>query len=141
MDGNFIEILVAIPVIWCATTVLVGWLTGWARLARAYPHQPQREGQRFRFQTIHMAHKGGYGSCVAFGATPFGLHLSILALFRPGHPPIFVPWSDVAARRKDGARVVLEFTREPSIPVIMPPSLAAKIAAASRGAFRYPVNP
>lgn len=136
MNGNFIEFLVALPVIWCATTLLVGWLTGWARLARAYPHQAQRDGQRFRFQTIHMANKGGYGSCVTIGATPLGLHLSILGLFRPGHPRIFVPWSDVAMRRKDGARVVLDFTRKPSIPVIMDSSMAAQMAAASGGAIQ-----
>ncbi len=29
------------------------------------------------------------------GATPQGLYLSVVALFRPGHPPLLIDWSAV----------------------------------------------
>jgi hypothetical protein len=30
------------------------------------------------------------------GANQRGLHMSVLFPFRPGHPPLFVPWEDVS---------------------------------------------
>jgi len=31
------------------------------------------------------------------GAGPWGLHLSVLFPFRPGHPPLLIPWQDISA--------------------------------------------
>jgi hypothetical protein len=44
-----------------------------------------------------------YRSCVTLGANARGLYLAVRPLFRIGHPPLFIPWSDVQVSRFDSA--------------------------------------
>jgi hypothetical protein len=87
--------------IWYGTMVLVSRMGGWSRLARAYDHPGPFDGFRKRFVTGVMT--GGpffgfpcnYGNCLTVGADSHGLYLAVFVIFRPGHPPLFVPWSDI----------------------------------------------
>jgi hypothetical protein len=61
-----------------------------------------------------------YGSCLTVGATPRGLYLAALFIFRIGHPPLFMPWTDISIGEQRGwwfNYVVLRFRRAPSIPL------------------------
>jgi hypothetical protein len=43
-----------------------------------------------------------YKGCLIIHVSPAGLHLAAWFAFRPGHPPLFIPWSAIhprAARR------------------------------------------
>jgi hypothetical protein len=42
-----------------------------------------------------------YRSCMTLGANARGLYLAVLPLFRIGHPPLFIPWTDVSVARHD----------------------------------------
>ena len=76
-----------------------------------------------------------YGSCLNVGADPAGVKISVLFPFRPGHPPLLIPWSEisVASRRKFLfiRRVKLLLGREEQIPFVISGGLADRIQAAA----------
>ena len=43
-----------------------------------------------------------YSSCLTLGANEHGLYMATFFLFRLGHSPLFVPWSDVGATERKG---------------------------------------
>ena len=61
-----------------------------------------------------------YGNCLTVGAGYQGLYLSVLFLFRSGHPPLLIPWSDISVRTEKGrwfSWTEFRFSRAPSIPL------------------------
>jgi hypothetical protein len=137
VSDSGIEIVLAFLAIWVVTIVGISWLSGWKSLARVYPENAlPAGGETFRFQTCRMRYGARYGSCVTFGADTRGLHLSVLFLFRFGHPPLFIPWSEVSASGGPGPGVTLKFLRVPDVPLTVGRQLAEDIAAASGGNFR-----
>jgi len=138
MTSSAIEFFIAFPVIWVVVVFAIGKFGGWTRLAGQYPSKPQVGGRCFRFQSGRMRFRTGYGSCLAVGSDPFGLHLSILFLFRPGHPPLFLPWSEITIHQGSRRGVALRFSRVPDVPIILSKRLAVQLAEASSGIFSYP---
>jgi len=138
VGSSAIEFLVAFPVIWVAVVLVISRLGGWASLSREYPPRAQVGGRRFRFQSGRMRFRTGYGSCLTVGSDPTGLHVSIVFLFRPGHRRLFLPWSDVSFHEGSRRGVSLRFSRVPHVPLILSKRLAAGLAEASSGVFRYP---
>jgi hypothetical protein len=52
------------------------------------------------------------------GARPWGLYLSVLFPFRPGHPPLLIPWQDISAtetKRGFGSGYEMRFRRVPGV--------------------------
>ncbi len=81
----------------------------------------------------------GYNGSLTAGANQFGLHLSVWPIFRIGHPPLFLPWSDVTVafeKRRWITVVLLRFSRSPTTSVRMTLGLAERLAAESGGSFR-----
>src|SRR5262245_55938881 len=97
-------VLVLFPILWVGLLNLLARMSGWSRLATTYRYRGRFEGFRKRFVSGHLV--GGaffglpcnYGSCLTLGSNAQGLYLAVLAPFRPGHPPLFIPWRDVTAR-------------------------------------------
>lgn len=73
----------------------VAWIGGWRNLAEAYPGKPQLEGGTWRFSSLEFGYWARYGNCVTLGGDREGLHLSMIWVFKAGHAPIFVPWSEI----------------------------------------------
>jgi hypothetical protein len=48
-----------------------------------------------------------YNSVLHVGVQPEGLHLSVMALFRVGHPPLLIPWDEITDVRR---RTMLWYT-------------------------------
>ena len=76
-----------------------------------------------------------YGSCLNVGADGTGLKLSVAFLFRAGHPPLFIPWTEVSvANRREFLfirRVRLALGREEQIRFSIGGSLADRLQAAA----------
>ncbi len=86
--------MVFFPVVWTASLGLVSAMTGWRRLAAVFPGgDPPLDGTRWRFRTAGFRNMSHYSGCLTFTATLEGLHLVPFILFRPFHPPLFIPWS------------------------------------------------
>ena len=87
-------------VLWILVNFIVSRLTGWARMATHYRNVGGFTGKIWRFQTITTRRGMGYKGSTNVGADSRGLYLSLFFLFRFGHPPLFVPWSDITITEK-----------------------------------------
>jgi hypothetical protein len=118
--------------------LLASRLTGWRALAEHYPLSSPFTGKPHRFQTAWMRWSSHYGNALTAGANAQGLYLSVLFLLRIGHPPLFIPWSDITSTEISGGfsrRVELRFRRLPNVPVIITRDLADNLAKESNGVF------
>jgi len=73
---------------------LLALLGGWRRVARTFRAQHHPTGIRLRRQSANFG-LVNYGGCLTIHVGPQGLHFAILWPFRPGHPPLFIPWHAV----------------------------------------------
>lgn len=104
MDDLFTQpaILVPLAVIgfalwWCVVSFLIAHLSGWASLARVYRAWAPFTGRTWRGQSGYLRWSS-YKSCLNVGCDERGLSLSVVFLFRVGHPPLFIPWEDVSLK-------------------------------------------
>jgi hypothetical protein len=125
---------------WVVLCHAIAALAGWRALARAYPARGLGGGgERIRFAAAQLRWLTGYNGCLTFEAGPMALRVSVWPLFRAGHPPFEVPWSEITARREPrhsrlvGARATLRFARTPGVPLRVTQRLAERLAAASGG--------
>ena len=103
---------------WIATILLFSWLIGWRELASRYRAIRPHSGERFRLVSARMRWGAVYHGSAYLSADSDGLYLTVMSLFRAGHPPLFIPWSDISSTRErrwwvDG--VGLRFTQAPGI--------------------------
>ncbi|VTU01525.1 Uncharacterized protein OS=Myxococcus stipitatus (strain DSM 14675 / JCM 12634 / Mx s8) GN=MYSTI_03331 PE=4 SV=1 [Gemmataceae bacterium] len=96
---------------WVVVCHIVSLGSGWWALSRAYrPAAPfagkWRRGRSFRLNSAN------YNGCATLGTNADGLYLGVFFPFRPGHPPLFIPWADVSAQVVKGwfGFTYLEFT-------------------------------
>jgi hypothetical protein len=73
-----------------------------------------------------------YGGCINVGVNQNGLYLSVVFLFRLGHPPLFIPWPDISKMKKRAffffKQVELRFAKCPRIPFVISQRLMDKIS-------------
>lgn len=79
--------------IWCVVVYLLATLSGWARLAQVYRADERPEGTRFGRQSGKIGWVT-YNNCLTIVVNRQGLHLTLFPLFRIGHPPLSIPWSE-----------------------------------------------
>jgi len=83
---------------WVSICSMLAVFSGWYSLASRFPAERAVEGERFRFASAAFGRPWfpvSYGNCLFFTVAPTGVRLSILFLFRPLSPPMFIPWSQV----------------------------------------------
>ena len=127
--------------VWIVTAFLVGQIGGWAELAQVYRTTEPFPGRKRTWQCAAMRWFMSYNNCLTVGADARGLYLSIFPLFRIGHPPLLIPWSELSAERQKrwfGEQIELRCARAEAIPLRINLKLAAFLAAASEGAWRVP---
>ena len=118
------------PLIWSFVCIAISSIGGWRKLAAAYRTSQPFGGKLQRFQTARMRAGARYKGCLNVGASPSGLFLSTYFPFRPGHPPLLVPWQDVTVRPyAEAAACELRFKAAPSIPLQLSSQLAAVLEA------------
>lgn len=78
---------------------LISFLTGWHTLAKRFRAQAEPYGETRvvgpLFSTIYLRYWTHYSSCVRLTAAEDALYLSVIFLFRPGHPPLRIPWDEI----------------------------------------------
>jgi len=125
--GGFILLFAGI---WIGVTVLISKTSGWLSLSKTYRSLKPFNGRRWSYQNAQLRSGGLYGKCLTIGVNSEGLYLSVLFLFRIGHPPLFIPWSDIYIVEKERMLLTIEFNfqRAPSVPLRISKRLAHRMA-------------
>jgi hypothetical protein len=127
---------------WCFVAFLMSRLSGWARLASAYPAaEVLTPNVRHAWQSALMNANTKYNASLVVVADPQAVHFSTLAIFRAGHSPFSVPWPALRAETRQllfVQRVALTFAKVPDVTMLIAPRLAQRLAAASGGRFSVP---
>jgi len=133
---------------WSVVLSLIARLSGWSLLAEYYEAADAYDGPRRRFQSISMERlkfvPSNYGGVVEFGADARGLHISLFILFRPFHPPLVIPWSDLKVETRQvlmWTQAVLIAARAPEVKIMVPGPTAQWIAMQSGGVFAFESEP
>jgi hypothetical protein len=125
---------------WASVLFLLSVLGGWRALAKRYPAGEGDDGVSFSWRTGRLGWVN-YSSCLNLRVGTAGLRIAVSAPFRPAHPPLFVPWQDVATepvRRLFFPAVKLRFRGVPGSSLELSERLASQLVGASREAFRLP---
>jgi hypothetical protein len=82
--------LLTFPLFWAGVCFLIS-RAGWHKLAAHFRTDATPEGQHFSMisGTVGFA---SYGSVLNVHIAPQGLFLSVMFLFRVGHPTVLIPW-------------------------------------------------
>lgn len=115
---------------WLAISYLTAFMSGWHKLGECFRCEREFTGERWVRQSAGMRWATRYSGILTIGANQEGLYLATQPFFRMGHPPLFVPWSEIAASDKKlwmmaGTQFVVG--RETQIPIWVYAKLAAKI--------------
>jgi hypothetical protein len=84
--------------LWCGICCLLSLIGGWNALSSKYRSDKAIDGQHFRFASMSMVSTPlpvNYNGCLFVTVGEEGVALSVLVLFRPLHPPLFIPWSAI----------------------------------------------
>lgn len=134
--------------VWWIVMSMIARISGWSLLAEHYEATDGYEGPKKFGQSALMERIKGmparYNGVLVFGADVRGLRLSVLFLFRPFHPALAIPWSDIETDSRKaflGERVEIRARRAPNVKIVISPSLAKRLAEASGGLFRAPLGP
>jgi hypothetical protein len=144
---HLVQVVLGLVLAWVAIAlgplmVLVGFWSGWRRLARLYPSHELGRGPSFRSGMLIMG-TTNYRGGARLTADSAYLRFSMSAILRPGHPPFSVPWSDVTLALDEwpwfpfkGKPVVrISLARHPGLRILVPPSTGEKIVAASEARY------
>jgi hypothetical protein len=118
-------------VLWICVCQLISTAGGWRLLSRDYRAAAPFDGKKLWFKSAGMRYWMNYNNCLAVGANTYGLYLAVLPIFRVGHPPLFMPWTEISTeagtRRLFGDFVKFKFAKQPDVPVIFSEKCAARI--------------
>ena len=79
---------------WCLVSLVISAAGGWRRLAGRFPARGEACDRRLYLRSGHVG-LSHYRGCLTIGTSAAGFRLSVLFPFRLGHPPLFIPWTQV----------------------------------------------
>ena len=84
--------------LWFAISAIIAFVGGWHTLARRYRGEPTTVVDRVTFASGQLGvMRAHYNNCLTVSIGPSGIGLKVLFPFRFFHPPLLVPWEDIAA--------------------------------------------
>ena len=78
---------------WCMINLVTGTFGNWGRLAKTYRAHARPEGKAFHLQNITTRLFIENVLCTMVVAAE-GLYIAVLPIYRMGHPPLLIPWSE-----------------------------------------------
>ena len=87
------------PVYFIALWCFILWIlsSAWRRLAAQYHHPQEFQGEFLRFRSA-IINLSNYNGILNLGMNRQGLYLVPMAIFRPFHKPLFIPWEEIVAQ-------------------------------------------
>jgi hypothetical protein len=131
--------------VWVLVSYVLGMLSGWVILSRRFRDVGRFYSYQWSFQTIRMRTLwGNYSNCVNFGADETGLYMAVFPIFRIGHTPLLIPWSEIQVLSGNTGLIFkkrkLLLGRQESIPLVVGLALAAKLKEAAGQAWPVETN-
>ena len=112
---------------------------GWRALAQRYRTDRPYQGAIWKYQFGFLG-AVRYNGALTVGSGMEGFYLAVFPLFRPFHPPLLIPWSEVAVGRRKQALwmqlVELRLGPEPVASLWVADALARQIASAPGACLR-----
>ena len=127
--------IVAFGLFWAAIVWLIAQLSGWSKLAGVYPSRIPFNESCWSLQSGRFRWSSNYSGILRVCADSQALHLSVFVLFRPGNPPLSIPWEDITAKPRPFG-IELRFYRAEGVPLLISRQLAGRLEQASDGRFR-----
>jgi hypothetical protein len=78
--------------LWLAASITLGWVSGWFRLAAAYPDRDEPAMLRLAGQSGTMGSWVGMHGILRVSVCPSGLRIGMLRLFGPMSRDFLMPW-------------------------------------------------
>jgi len=88
-------VAVGVVILWAVVSYIVSFAGGWWKLAQRYRSERPLPAHRRAMQKGQMRFGSRYKSVLTLASDSEGIYLGVMYLFRPGHPPLFVPWTEV----------------------------------------------
>ena len=129
-------------VFWIILSYLISLVSGWGTIAKYYrrPEGMLLSGAKGFLTSLYL-NRSNYTKSVHIRVDDFGMHLSVLFFFRFGHPPLFVPWSDIKIEERQShisgkAHHYIIFSKTPLIRVSINESALEKLNILGR--YKFP---
>ena len=155
LDPLPISLYILLPLffvaVWTLALIFVSAVSGWSALANHFrsnlePIGETRSAGGF-FSSVYFRYWGHYSGVVRLTSATDGLYLSALFPFRPGHPPLRIPWNEIQfshTRRFFRNYVVLLLGTAEQIPLRIPQRMADRLGLLDGpppGAMLFPGPP
>jgi hypothetical protein len=126
--------------LWALVSYGIGQLSGWVSLSVRFRDSGAFYSYQWPFQSVRMRTLwGNYHNCANFGANETGLYMAVFPLFRVGHAPLFIPWSEIQVDSGNRGLIFkkrkLQLGRQELIPLLVSVSLAEKLKGAAGQAW------
>jgi hypothetical protein len=150
MSDNPILIVLMIPLalalfatIWTVTCFLIARMNGWNHLATLYSaNAGEFQGRKWYLQSGRMRGWGRYKGALTLGANDRGLYLAVVLPFRPGHPPLFIPWESIDIRQPHaGWDIEFAFRQFPGLFLTVPRQRGLDLAGTAQRPIAVPTSP
>jgi hypothetical protein len=107
-------------ILWLGILHATAWLGGWTRLARTFADDGLRTEKPIQRRWFQSGSFGlmNYGASLNIATYEEGVRIAVLWPLRPGHPPLFIPWSGLKEPR---VKRVFPFVRRLEVQVGRPP--------------------
>jgi hypothetical protein len=144
---NYFVVLfpVAFALFWIFICLVISVISGWRALAERFIERSEPCGQIKTagpfFYVIYMRYWCHYSSVIRMTAADDAFYLSVLALFRAGHPPLRIPWSEihfVKITRYWSRFVVLTLGNREAVPMRISERMARNLGILDRMASQDP---
>ena len=143
--GCAVAFFIFFTILWCSIVLLISLMGGWRALAKRYPAKDMEvAGERWTMQSGALRILVRYRHILTIAANPRGLYLDVMFLFRPGHPPLFIPWEHIEIHDRPGTfgrSIQFVFTQIPGTNLTVRQELGARIAAAGQRSISMPLQP
>ena len=97
-------VLVLFPIffagLWIGITLLMSFIGGWDRVGKHYPAAGRPAGGRELRGVTGMFGVASYRHVLTVISTGEGIYIENRTIFRPGHPPLFIPFSAILQPRR-----------------------------------------
>jgi len=123
-------------VFWMLIVWLISAVGGWRSLAAHYRSDLPFTGRTWSFRSGLMGGMARYNGLLTVGVNPAGLYLAVMPLFRPGHPPLFIPWPDLTVtseQRFVRSFIVFRFRQAPNASLWLPEKFGREVLETARG--------